>query len=144
MKQVAVGIIVRNGRVLACQRKRDTTSPLKWEFPGGKLENGESPESAVVRELREELGIDATVDHEFCRHECAYPDKDSGGAVEFRVFYYLVHSFGGIMTNHVFEEIRWVTPAELNGLDILEGNRKAVELLVSHGGEKHVPLQSNT
>ena len=59
MKEVAVGIILQDGNVLACQRKRDATYALKWEFPGGKLEPGETPEHALVRELHEELAIHA-------------------------------------------------------------------------------------
>ena len=144
MKQVAVGIIMRDGLVLACQRRRDASNSLKWEFPGGKLENGESPESAVVRELREELGIDALIDREFCRHEYVYPGADSHSDGAFRVFYYLVHTFTGTPVNHAFEQIRWVTPVELKDMDILEGNRKAVEMLVSHESEKHVQKLTKT
>ena len=139
MKQVAVGIILRDGLVLACQRKRDAPYPLKWEFPGGKLENGELPESAVVRELQEELGIHAVVDREFWREQCDYADPGSGQSTTFEVFYFLVRSFAGLPANHAFEQIRWVTPLELNGMDILEGNRKAVEMLVHHESEKHTP-----
>ena len=137
MKQVAVAIILRDGLVLACQRKRDAAYPLKWEFPGGKLEKDESPKSAVVRELREELGIHAVVDREFCRYESAYLSENAGPPAAFEVFYYLVYTFTGSPSNHVFEQIRWVTLRELSDMDILEGNRKAVEMLVSHERQKH-------
>lgn len=138
MKQVAVGIIWNHKRVLACQRRHDKSYPLKWEFPGGKLENGEAPEAAVVRELREELGISAVVDRELYKQEWTYsfggtdPKKES----VFRVFYFLIHSFTGSPVNHAFEQIRWVTPEELRCMDILEGNREAVEILVGHANEK--------
>jgi 8-oxo-dGTP diphosphatase len=143
MKQVAVGVIMNNGQVLACQRKRDATHPLKWEFPGGKLENGESPEVAVLREIREELGISAVVDHEFHKQEWVYssgdvdPERDN----TFMVSYFLIRAFTGTPTNHAFEQIRWVTPEELKSMDILEGNRDAVEILVGHAKEKHIPEQ---
>lgn len=137
MKQVAVAIIMRDGLVLACQRKRDAAYPLKWEFPGGKLERDESPQSAVVRELREELGIHAVVDREFCRYESVYVSENGGPAAAFEVYYYLVYTYTGTLSNLVFEQLRWVTPPELIDMDILEGNRKAVEMLVSHERQKH-------
>jgi len=134
MKEVAVGIIFRNGHVLACQRKRTVRYPLKWEFPGGKLEPGESPERALMRELREELGIDVSVDSEFFRQEWVYPDgsDDRKRVGAFRVFYFIVSRFAGEPVNHTFEQIRWTTPAELLTMDILEGNRPAIEALVTH------------
>lgn len=133
MKQVAVGIIMSDGHVLACQRRRDSPYPLKWEFPGGKLEDGELPEAAVVRELREELGIDVVLDRELCRQDWIYPVSSSkDGNDAYRVFYYIIHRFEGSLQNRAFERIQWVTPVELMGMDILDGNRKAVEILVSN------------
>ena len=133
MKHVAVGIIISGKHVLACQRKHNMRYPLKWEFPGGKLEDDETPEAALIRELREELAIEAIVQQEFHRQEWVYSegvaDPKTDGA--FRVFYFLIRSFTGTPVNHAFEQIKWVTPEELEKMDILEGNRKAVELLVS-------------
>jgi 8-oxo-dGTP diphosphatase len=132
MKEVAVGILRVDGRVLACQRKRNAVYPLKWEFPGGKVEAGESPPQALRRELGEELGIDATPGAEIHRQEWVYaegvanPERDGS----FRVFYYLVDRYTGEPANHAFEEIRWVTVAELDRLDMLEGNREAVDILL--------------
>lgn len=132
MKEVSVGIIIQNGAVLACQRKRTAKYPLKWEFPGGKLEPGETPQHALRRELREELAIDAEVGEEFFRQEWVYaegtdnPQRDGS----FRVFYYLVREFAGELENHAFEQIQWVEPQELLSLDILEGNRDAVRRLI--------------
>jgi 8-oxo-dGTP diphosphatase len=132
MKEVAVGILRSNGRVLACQRKRNAVYPLKWEFPGGKVERGESPLEALRRELREELGIEATPGVEIYRQEWVYPDgvADPKRDGAFRVFYFLVDQYTGVPENHAFEQIRWVTFAELSRLDILEGNREAVEKLL--------------
>jgi 8-oxo-dGTP diphosphatase len=134
MQPVAVGILIKEGLVLACQRKRTARYPLKWEFPGGKIELRESAWEALVRELREELDIEAYGGAEFHRQEWTYPessiDKDRDGT--FKVFYYLVRSFSGEPTNLAFEQIRWVRPPELQGMDILEGNKEAVDLLVRH------------
>jgi len=134
MKQVAVGILMKNGRVLACQRKRTARYPLKWEFPGGKLEDNESPEHALVREIREELGIEAVVGEQLHIQEWVYEESvtDTHRDGAFRVYYFLVPSFSGSPTNKTFEQIRWVTPAELQSMDILEGNRNAVDQLVRH------------
>lgn len=134
MKEVAVGIIMRNGHVLACQRKRSARYALKWEFPGGKLEPGESPEHALIRELREELGIEPRELQAFFRQEWVYTEETDNASKDeaFRVFYFLVKEFSGEPANHAFEQIRWATPRELQGLDILEGNREAIERLVKY------------
>lgn len=134
MKEVAVGIILRNGKVLACQRTRSVRYPLKWEFPGGKIEAGERPAETLTREFREELGISPSACQEFHRQEWIYPegvsDPEHEGA--FRVFYYLVPGYRGTVVNNVFEQIRWVTPKELLTMDILEGNKEIVTLLATH------------
>ncbi len=121
--------------MLACQRRSDARYPLKWEFPGGKLEPGETPSQALARELYEELNIHASVGEEFYRQEWIYPDglddpeKDGG----FRVFYYYIDSYTGTPLNRVFQQIRWVNLPELQRLDFLEGNREAVAFLLKHG-----------
>ena len=134
MKEVAVGIIQKDGHVLACQRKRNAKYPLKWEFPGGKLEQGETAQQALERELREELAIDAKIEEEFFRQEWIYtegtdnPKRDGA----FRVFYFLVNEYSGEPVNHAFEQIQWTRPHELQAMDILEGNREAVGRLVKY------------
>ena len=134
MKEVAVGILVRDGQVLACQRKRTARYPLKWEFPGGKLEPGETPQRALVRELREELCIEAQQMTEFFRQEWVYADGTDNPQRDgaYRVFYFLVKNFSGEPKNRAFEEIRWLSPHELQSMDILEGNREAIERLVAY------------
>jgi 8-oxo-dGTP diphosphatase len=134
MKYVAVGIIKKDVRILACQRKRTARYPLKWEFPGGKLEPNETATEALVRELHEELCIEARAHEEFFQQEWVYaegiaePAKDGA----FTVSYFIVHSFTGKLVNKAFEQILWVTPSQLLTMDILEGNRKAIELLVNY------------
>jgi 8-oxo-dGTP diphosphatase len=135
MREVVVGIITHGDRILACQRRSSARYPLKWEFPGGKIEQGETPSQALARELHEELNIQARIGEQFFRQEWIYPDSvtDPHKDGAFRVFYHYVHSFTGAPLNKVFEQIRWVTLPELQALDLLEGNREAVAFLVKHG-----------
>jgi 8-oxo-dGTP diphosphatase len=134
VKDVAVGIITSGTKVLACQRKRSAGYALKWEFPGGKLEPGETAQHALIRELKEELNIDAEIGPEFHRQEWVYDEgkSNSPDGQAFRVFYLLVPSFTGTLINRSFEDIQWVTPAQLMQMDILDGNREAVELLAKN------------
>jgi 8-oxo-dGTP diphosphatase len=131
MRTVSVGIIGRGELVLACQRKRDAVYPLKWEFPGGKIEEGETTAQALARELHEELGIEAVIGAVFHRQEWIYREgaENSGRDGSFRVFYHLVPSFCGDPVNRTFHDIRWVTPRQLLTMDILEGNRDVVRKL---------------
>src|ERR1035437_7863741 len=69
MVQVVAGIIERRGRFLICRRKPEQVHPLKWEFPGGKVEPGETPELALARELEEELGILGVAGQEITRYQ---------------------------------------------------------------------------
>src|ERR1700747_2283310 len=69
---VAAALILRNSKLLVCQRHRNDSHALQWEFPGGKVEPGESPAQALARELREELGIEATIGKELFRTSHRY------------------------------------------------------------------------
>src|SRR5271167_4028195 len=108
MKRVVAGVIVKDGRVLVCQRTRHQTMPLKWEFPGGKIEEGEQPRDALRRELEEELGILATIGDEFVRIQHEYPN---GGRVELRFF--VVRQYQGEIENRIFKDIQWADPKDL-------------------------------
>jgi len=118
MTKVAVGILRRDGKILACQRKKGGRYELKWEFPGGKLEPGETVEQCLARELREELSVRAYSIH---RIEIQSAEYDDGGT--FEVAYCNVVGFDGEPKNNVFEQICWVSLQELRSLDILEGNK---------------------
>jgi 8-oxo-dGTP diphosphatase len=121
--QVAAGVIVRGGEVLACRRRGDGAHPWKWEFPGGKVERNETPEECLRRELREELGIEAEVGREIWRNRHSYPQR----SVE--LFFFLVPSFHGEITNHAFAEARWVAAGALSELDFLEADRPLVRMI---------------
>lgn len=100
--------------VLICQRKADQPMALKWEFPGGKIEAGESPEQALRRELEEELGITAEIGAAVTQVRHNYRN---GGAVDLQFF--AVRHFAGELDNRIFQEIRWTGFAALPQFDFL-------------------------
>src|ERR1700728_2497496 len=103
VRLVVAALILRGREVLICQRRPDQPMALKWEFPGGKIEPGESAEQALARELDEELGIAAEGGSRVARTRHTYR---SGGAVDLQFF--AVHAFSGEVTNRIFNEVRWV------------------------------------
>ncbi len=100
--------------VLICQRKPDQPMSLKWEFPGGKIEEGESSEDALARELQEELGISAVIGQRVARVRHKYRN---GGAIDLQFF--VVREFHGTLENRIFNDMRWVPLGELPGYDFL-------------------------
>ena len=123
MTTVVAAVIERDGRVLIAQRKRTGQHPLKWEFPGGKVEAGEEPEAAVVRELSEELGIAARVDGEMMRYEYQYP-----GRTVILLIFFRVTGFAGEPKNLDFEQIVWVPREGLREYDFLEGDAEFIRI----------------
>jgi 8-oxo-dGTP diphosphatase len=122
VKRVVAALIWKDGKVLVCQRTRHQVMPLKWEFPGGKIEDGEQPRDALRRELDEELGIQAVVGNEVARILHQYP---SGNAVELR--FYDVHEYSGEIDNRIFREINWAEPVRLPEYDFLEADLELVK-----------------
>lgn len=126
LRFVAAALILRGDEVLICQRKAGTPMGLKWEFPGGKIEAGESAEQALRRELDEELGIAASVGTRIAHLRHTYR---SGGAVDLQFF--AVHSFTGDITNQIFEDVRWVPLRTLPEYDFLAADRDLVRDLAA-------------
>jgi 8-oxo-dGTP diphosphatase len=124
MNTVVAAIIERGGRILICQRRADHAHPLKWEFPGGKVEPGESPADALRRELAEELAIAAGIGPEVTRYEYTYPGKKP-----ILLIFYRVTEFIGEPRNQVFAQILWDQPGKLRGYDFLEGDVDFVRTL---------------
>jgi len=117
MVQVVAAIIEREGKVLVGQRQPEQSHPLKWEFPGGKVEPGESPSQALVRELEEELGIEVQDSEEIARYEFTYPGKNP-----IEIFFFRVTGFTGEPRNLIFHEMSWAPVHNLHNLDFLEGD----------------------
>lgn len=121
---VSAGVIHKEGNILLGQRRPGDRHALKWEFPGGKVEMRESPQQALVRELSEELQIEAKAGPELARYEHDYP---SGSRVH--LLFFAVNEFSGEPKARVFEAIRWVPLAELPAVDFLEGDLDFVRRL---------------
>jgi 8-oxo-dGTP diphosphatase len=115
MIKVVVGIFTRNrNEVLICQRKPHLPYPLKWEFPGGKVNDGEAIGECLRRELNEELGIETKIGRLYHHQHYVYPDSG-----RFEVFYYIIDFYSGVIANRIFESYRWVPISELLNYDIL-------------------------
>ena len=118
---VTAGIIIDGDRILVCQRHRSDSYGLQWEFPGGKVRDGEDLKGSLQRELVEELAIEADVGEEVFRLRHRYPDR----YVE--VVFFLVPAYRGTVRNRVFEAIAWVRRQDLTTYDFLEADRELVK-----------------
>jgi 8-oxo-dGTP diphosphatase len=128
MTRVVAGLIVRNNEILVCQRTRHQSMPLKWEFPGGKIEAGEQPRDALRRELEEELGITAEIGDEVSRLVHTYRN---GGTVELRFF--AVRAYAGTVENRIFRDIQWADRTTLPSYDFLAADEPIVRQLAEGG-----------
>ena len=123
---VVAGIIRKDSDILICQRHRADAYGLQWEFPGGKVRDGESLREALRRELEEELAVQVEVGEEVFRLRHRYPDR----YVEV-VFFSITH-FRGEVLNRVFEAVEWAPRARLPEYSFLEADRDLV-IRISRG-----------
>jgi 8-oxo-dGTP diphosphatase len=143
IKVVVAAVIERSDRRLLIGQRRSTdTSPLKWEFPGGKVEVGEAPEAALARELREELGATLRKSVEIARVKHTYATYTN----ELEIRFFAVELDNEEVVGKTFERIAWVLPRELSNYDFLAANGnliadlatgriKAREILEGHANQ---------
>ncbi len=124
MRIVAAALIQRDGRLLVGQRRRGDAFALKWEFPGGKVRPEETPAQALLRELQEELGVDAEVGAELYRTRHRYAEL----AHELLLIFFAAR-LDAEPQCLAFEQVRWVERSRLTSLDFLPADRELVELL---------------
>src|SRR6266567_5942389 len=127
MIEVVAAIIEREDRILICRRRPGQSHALKWEFPGGKLEAGETPAQALERELAEELDIRVIAAEEIMRYQYTYPGKDA-----ILLIFLRVREFVGEPRNLIFHEMRWEPSANLPTFDFLEGDRDFIHFYTGH------------
>jgi 8-oxo-dGTP diphosphatase len=127
---VAGALFDESGRVLIAQRPEGKALAGRWEFPGGKLDAGEAPFQGLVRELREELGIEVGAARRLLRYSYRYPE---------RVVWldlWLVTDWSGVPCGLDGQALKWVAPAGLAGEDILEADAPMIEALVAREPEQ--------
>lgn len=127
---VSAGLLIKDGMILVGQRPENHTLAGLWEFPGGKIELGESPEQALARELNEELGIEAEVGE--LKIACTHSYSDVGIII---LFYEILFWKGEPKTKHHLN-LKWVTPSELPTMKIPEANRKNMDRIYKAFGLK--------
>jgi 8-oxo-dGTP diphosphatase len=128
MITVVAAVIERSDqRLLIGQRRKNDTSPLKWEFPGGKVRNGESPEVALARELQEELGVTLVKSVELGRAHHRYV----GTTDELEIRFFAVAIAESEVAPLTFEKIAWALPRELGDYDFLAANRELIAQLAT-------------
>jgi 8-oxo-dGTP diphosphatase len=125
---VVAALILRDSKILVCQRRRDDTHGLQWEFPGGKIEIGETPQEALVRELREELGVESTIGRELFRVRHSY--RDTGPELQL-IFFQAEVDRSAQLQNMVFEGFEWADPTSLRQYNFLQADREFIALLAS-------------
>lgn len=128
--KVLAAVIRKDGRILIARRKSTDRFGGQWEFPGGKLEPGETPEAGLKRELAEEFGIEAGIG----RFLGSVKSESVGYAIELDA-YEAVHLAGEFeLREH--DEIRWVTPSKLSDYDLTEPDRRLLKQILKRPRQK--------
>ncbi|MBV5341633.1 MAG: (deoxy)nucleoside triphosphate pyrophosphohydrolase [Deltaproteobacteria bacterium] len=117
---VACAIIEHDGLVFAAQRGAAMSLPLLWEFPGGKLESGETAEQALIREVHEELGISVTITKALSSSSHSYPD------FTVTLYPFTCRWSGGAITLHEHNAMLWLNPEQMRGLDWAAADRPII------------------
>jgi len=121
---VVAAVIERAGRILIGQRKEGDWNQYKWEFPGGKVEAGETPREALARELSEELAIEAEIGDEITRYGHQYR-----GRPPIELIFFRVTAFRGEPANQAFHQIRWERASKFADYEFLDGDLDFVRRL---------------
>jgi 8-oxo-dGTP diphosphatase len=126
--EVVTALLVGDGKVLMCERHKKKLYPLHWEFPGGKVEAGESLVEALIREVREELQVDCNVIREYFDDVMTYSN-----GITYHVTFYIVPDYSGELVNTEFNSIGWFSVEELRELQHLSGNSNILNRLYTEG-----------
>jgi 8-oxo-dGTP diphosphatase len=124
MIKVTAAIIEKNGMLLLAKRNKDDPLEGKWEFPGGKIEEGETPEECMKRELHEELGIDAEVGEFICSSQYQYDH------ISIELFAFKIKAYTGEIVPKDHSEIKWVAPSQFHEYDFPAADKPIIEKLI--------------
>ena len=125
MQMVTCAVIEKDGKILIAKRKSGDHMAGKWEFPGGTIEHGETPEQCLKRELLEELGVEIGVNAFICSSTWQYDHAT------IQLLAFKATLLSGELTLHVHTEIRWITPMELYDYDFPEADVPIIRYLTS-------------
>lgn len=124
MLHVAAAVMKQDNKILICQRARDDDYALLWEFPGGKLEAGETPEQCIVREIAEELGLEIRINNILA------VTKHHDGKQDVHFTFYEVDIIKGHIILNVHEAAVWASPETLADYEFMKADRPIVDLLM--------------
>lgn len=127
MLTVVAALIESDGKLLVCQRRRGARFGLMWEFPGGKVDLGETPQAALARELREELGVEARIGPELYRTQHRYAEMKE----PIKLIFFAARVDPEKVQNLDFEQIAWRQMHMLRELNFLPADRELIEKLAS-------------
>ena len=125
---VVGALIVKNNKILICQRSLDNDHPLKWEFPGGKVKTHEEPYQALKREINEELKISIGHPIYLCDYMFEYQDLDK----KVKLFFYLINEYSGEISNNVHNQLKWIEIKQLSDYDFLEGDHEIIKKILKN------------
>lgn len=124
-RQVTAAILEKDGNILIAKRRKGRTLGGKWEFPGGKIEPGETPQGCLRRELKEEFGIETEVGDFFCSSLFQY------SFIWIELLVYKVKYISGDFCVNEHDDAKWVNPDELNNYDFMDADKPVVRRLLS-------------
>ena len=127
-KLVGVGVVEKDGKILITQRKYEDHLGGIWEFPGGKFKEGESDQSCVAREMKEELGISVSVGEHLDTIQYSYPDRK----LELRFYRCAIDQASAEPQAIDVQDFRWVKPEELIYYQFPKADRELVDKLAKH------------
>ena len=125
---VVGGLIIKNQKLLICQRTKNKDHGLKWEFPGGKIEDNETKETALTREIQEELSI--TIQNYSFLTDYFYTYKDLDKHIYLNL--YLISKYKGTIKNNLHNKLNWIEKEDLASYDFLDGDKKIIDQIINN------------
>ena len=126
MIEVTAAVIKENDKFLICQRAKGKNCELLWEFPGGKIEPGETAEQCIVRECQEELGVTLKVERELTDIVYTYPDRTV------HLHFFITQVIGGQLQRKEHNALAWITPDEISQYEFCPADAEMLRTCKEH------------